>query len=310
MVRIVLVHPAGSNWVPGKKDISATANRMAPIGILSIAAFLERRGHEVLVHDCLGPAAPRGRDANSAAILGLRPDMVGFSVTTSAFLDGWELAKRIKQARPEILTVFGGVHVSSLGAILMEDFEEIDFLCIGEGEVTMAELADGDSPAEIDGLVWKENGRPVTNPPREHIADMDALPFPSYDKLQGFPRGYRLPLFSYIQEPGATMITSRGCPYQCSYCDRSVFKRGYRYNSAERVYEHMQRLGADFGVRHINIYDDLFTTHRGRITTLCEMLIRNPLGMRFNCAVRVGHADDELLKMLKAAGFLQLSVGI
>ncbi|MCP4693386.1 MAG: radical SAM protein, partial [Desulfobacterales bacterium] len=85
---------------------------------------------------------------------------------------------------------------------------------------------------------------------------------------------------------------------------------GYRYNSAERVYEHMQRLGADFGVRHINIYDDLCTPHRGRITTLCEMLIRDPLGMRFNCAVRVGHADDELLKMLKAAGFLQLSVGI
>lgn len=309
-MRIVLVHPAGSNWVPGKRDISATANRMAPIGILSIAAFLEARGHEVFVHDCLGPAAPRGREANAAAVLERKPDMVGFSATTSAFLDGWELARRIKRTRPEIITVFGGVHVSSMGAALMEDFEDIDFLCIGEGEATMAELADGKTPADIDGLVWKNNGRPATNRPREHIADLDSLPFPSYEKLRGFPGGYRLPLFSYIHEPGATMITSRGCPYQCSYCDRSVFKRGYRYNSAERVYEHMRRLGVDFGVRHINIYDDLFTTHRGRITALCEMLIRKPLGMRFNCAVRVGHADDELLKMLKEAGFLQLSVGI
>jgi len=106
------------------------------------------------------------------------------------------------------------------------------------------------------------------------------------------------------------MVTSRGCPYQCSYCDRSVFKRGFRSNSAEYIYEHMKYLRTRFGVRHINIYDDLFTLDRRRIEELCNLLISKPLGMQFNCAVRAGHTDDDLLRLLKDAGFLQLSLGI
>jgi len=309
-MRITLVHPAGSNWVPGKKDLTATANRMAPLGLLSIAAYLEREGHTVFIHDCLGPEAPLGNAANAKIILSHAPDLVGFSATTSGFPDGYELASRIKSESRRIITVFGGVHISAMGTVLLEDYPNIDFLCMGEGEVTLAELADGISPKKIDGLVWRDGEQGVSNPPRTHIPDLDALPFPSYEKLRGFPRGYNLPLFSYILSPGGTMITSRGCPYQCSYCDRSVFKRGYRYNSAEYIYEHLQYLRTRFNVRHVNIYDDLFTMNRPRITKLCELLISKPLGMQFNCAVRVGHADDDLLEMLRHAGFLMLSVGI
>ena len=309
-MRIVLVHPAGSNWIPGRKDITATANRMAPLGLLSIAAYLEREGHEVFVHDCLGPQAVSGTAENVALILGSNPDLVGFSATTSGFLDAWEMATALKSARPAIRTVFGGVHVSALGASLLERFDHIDFLASGEGEATLAALAAGDSPAGIDGLIWKEGGQVVANPPRAPIADLDALPFPAYEKLAGFPRGYNLPLFSYIGFPGATMITSRGCPYQCSYCDRSVFKRGYRANSPAYIYDHMHHLRTRFGVRHINIYDDLFTADRPRIAELCGMLTERPLGVQFNCAVRVGHTDRELLKTLKRAGCLMVSVGI
>lgn len=309
-MRIALVHPAGSNWIPGKKDITATANRMAPLGLLSIAAYLARAGHEVFVHDCLGPKAATGTEANVKKILAFRPDLVGFSATTSGFLDGYDLAAGIKSADPGIQTVFGGVHISAMGGVLLEKFEKIDYLCRGEGELTLAELAAGEDPKQITGLVWRNHGEVVANPPRTNIPDMDTLPFPAYEKLEGFPDGYNLPLFSFILTPGATMTTSRGCPYQCSYCDRSVFKRGYRYNSADYIYDHMKHLRTRFGVRHINIYDDLFTANRDRITRLCDLLTAKPLGMRFNCAVRVGHADDELLGMLKDAGFLQLSVGI
>ncbi len=309
-MRMVLVHPAGSNWIPGKKDITATANRMAPLGLLSIAAFLEKKGHRVFVMDCLGPYATANPDINVKKILEYRPDLVGFSATTSGFLDGYDLAARIKEKRENIKIVFGGVHISSMGKVLLEKFEKIDFLCMGEGEMTLAELASGEKYENIDGLIMRDGDNIVENRPRAHIPDMDSLPFPSYEKLEGFPEKYNLPLFSYILSPGATMTTSRGCPYQCSYCDRSVFKRGYRYNSAGYIYEHMKYLRKRFGVRHINIYDDLFTANRKRITDLCELLIKKPLGMQFNCAVRVGHADDDLLKMLKKAGFLQVSLGI
>ena len=310
MMRIVLVHPTGSNWVPGKKDITAVANRMAPLGLLSMAAYLEREGHEVFVLDCLGPGGSLSNDAYVQSILDKDPHMIGFSATTSGFLDGYDLAVRIKAQRPHIKTVFGGVHISALGSALLDRFRAIDFLCLGEGEITLAELASGTSPADIKGIAYRDGDLPVQNEPRPQIPDLDDLPFPAYEKLQGFPKGYNLPLFSYIHSPGATMVTSRGCPYQCSFCDRSVFSRGYRYNSAVYIYAHAAYLRKRFGVRHVNIYDDLFTTHRNRIAEFCTLLISKPLGMQFNCAVRVGHCDDELLEMLKAAGFLQLSLGI
>ena len=309
-MRIVLVHPAGSNWVPGKTDVTPTANRMAPLGILSMAAFLEQRGHTVRVHDCLGPHALTGAAANARAILDSRPDLVGFSATTSGFLDGYAMAQELKRADSGIVTLFGGVHVSAMGAPLLKAFGDIDYLCLGEGELTLTEVADGRAPKDITGLVWRSGDQPVTNPVRRHIPDLDALPFPAYEKLARFPAHYHLPLFSYTRVPGATMVTSRGCPYRCSYCDRSVFKRGFRFNSADYVYAHLKYLRQRFGIRHVNIYDDLFTTDRKRIAALCQRLIAHPLGMQFNCAVRVGHADDALLDMLKAAGFLQLSLGI
>ncbi|MCJ8501607.1 B12-binding domain-containing radical SAM protein [Desulfatitalea alkaliphila] len=309
-MRIVLVHPAGSNWLAGRKDMTTTANRMAPLGLLSIAAFLEREGHAVAVHDCMGPAAPVGIDANVAQVLAHDPDLVGFSATTSGFLDGYDMARGIKARRPSVGIVFGGVHVSALGAPLLDQFPHIDHLCLGEGERTLAELAAGSAPAAIDGLAWREGGRGVQNKARAHLPELDDLPFPAYEKLAGFPKGYHLPLFSYIQTPGATMVTSRGCPYRCSYCDRSVFKQGFRYNSAAYIYAHMKYLRDRFGVRHINIYDDLFTLNRERIETLCTLLTAKPLGLHFNCAVRVGHADDNLLRMLKAAGCLMVSLGI
>ena len=296
--------------MPVRKVITATADRRAPLGLLSIAAWLDQEGNEIFVHDCLGPHAPKNNSAHVETILGYHPDLVGFSATTSGFLDGYDLAKQIKTAYPNIQTVFGGVHVSSMGRVLLKDFEYIDFLCIGEGEVALADLASGMAPRSIKGLIWRNGAQPATNPARSVITDLATLPFPSYDKLKGFPRGYNLPLFNFILSPGATMVTSRGCPYQCSFCDRSVFKKGYRFNSAEYIYEHMRYLRKQFGVRHINIYDDLFTANRLRILDLCRFLIGKPLGVQFNCAIRVGQIDDTLLKMLKKAGCLMLSLGI
>jgi anaerobic magnesium-protoporphyrin IX monomethyl ester cyclase len=309
-MRIMLVHPAGSNWVPGEKDITATANRMAPLGLLSIAAYLKRSGHQVFIHDCLGPEAPPGIAENVQAVLAAEPELVGFSTTTSSFFDGNDMAALIKQTGLRVKTVFGGVHVSALGAPLLKNFPSIDYLSPGEGEETLAELAAGQNPAEINGLIWRDSEGIVTNAPRSPLPDLDQLPFPDYEGLKGFPRSYNLPLFSFIGFPGATMSTSRGCTYECSYCDRSVFKRTYRYNSPEYIYEHMLHLRRRFGVRHITIYDDLFTLNRPRIFELCRLLTSKPLGIQFNCAVRVGHADNDLLKTLKEAGCLMVSVGI
>jgi len=308
--RIALVHPRGFNWFPGLRDITDIANRMVPQGMLSIAAYLIREGHDVFVYDCLGPGAPVDIDRQVQAILAFQPQMVGFSTTTSSFPDAADIAQKIKERYPDMITVCGGVHVSALKEKLLGSYPAFDYFVAGEGEVTMGELAAGMDPAAVSGLIRREKGVACANEPRAHIANLDDLPFPAYEKLTGFPRDYHLPLFSYSQTPGATMITSRGCMFQCSYCDRSVFQKGFRFNSATYIYEHMKYLRDRFGVRHVNIYDDLFTANKKRIMELCEKLARQPLGMNFNCAVRVGYTDDDLLKMLKGAGGLMVSLGI
>lgn len=310
-MRIVLVHPAGSNWVPGKKDVTGAVNRMPPIGILSIASYIESKSnHKVFIHDCIGPKAPVSIEKNTKIILDFKPDIIGFSTTTSSFMDAYQMTLIIKENNPNIKIIFGGVHVSAIGEELLKEFPYIDYLGMGEGEETLLELMEGVSLNQITGLIYKDGDKIIKNPIRTPIANLDDLPFPAYEKLLGFPKKYNLPLFNYVLFPGATMITSRGCPYQCSFCDRSVFNRGFRYNSAQYIYEHMKYLKKYFGVRHINIYDDLFTANRKRIADLCKLLIDKPLGIQFNCAVRVGHTDDELLKMLKQAGLLMVSLGI
>lgn len=309
-MRVTLVHPAGFNFVPGQPDFTVLANRMAPIGILSLAAWLEKHGHPTAVHDCMGPYAPAGIEANAEQILATNPELVGFSATSSGYMEGADLAAYLKKKRPHLRIIFGNVHVSAIGAPLLEHFPEIDYLCVGEGEGALLDLAEGKPEREIDNLIYRDGEEIKANPRRPRILDLDELPFPAYEKLAGFPHAYHLPLFAYRQRWGATMITSRGCPYTCSFCDRTVFERLYKINSAAYTYAHMQLLRDRFGVRHINFYDDLFTAHKKRVTELCELLIEKPLGMDFNCAIRTGHTSDEMLGLLKKAGALMVSMGI
>ena len=309
-MRVTFVHPAGFNFVPGQPDFSTLANRMAPIGILSLASWLEKHGHECAVHDCLGPYAPTTSEANADQILATEPELIGFSTTTSAFMDAFEIIAQIKRKRNDVKIICGGAHVSAVGEDLLRHFPEIDYLCIGEGEGPMLDLADGVPLNQIDNLVYRDGDRIIANPRRSRIKHLDELPFPAYEKLAGFPEEYHLPMFSYIKRWGATMITSRGCPYTCSFCDRTVFERLYKYNSASYIYEQMKYLRDRFGVHHINIYDDLFTANKKRIDELCELLIEKPLGVHFSCAIRTGHTSDEMLHKLKKAGALMVSMGI
>lgn len=308
-MRVTLVQPSGFNFIPGQPDFSVLANRLAPVGILSLAAWLEQHGHPTAVYDCLGPEAPSSLAAQAIQILATQPELVGITATTSGFMDAVDLATQLKAARPELRVVVGGPHASSLGAPLLESFPELDALCLGEGEGPLLDLVEGKVLADIPNLVWRDGERIVSNPRRARLLNLDDLPFPAYEKLAGFPERYHLPLFSYAQRFGATMITSRGCPYTCSFCDRTVFEHQYRFNSPAYIYAHMKHLRDHFGVYHINIYDDLFTANQGRVAELCQRLIDEPLGMNFNCIIRAGHTSDELLRLLKQAGCLLVSLG-
>ena len=209
--------------------------------------------------------------------------------------------------------MFGGAHVSALKEKILEDFPEVDYSVIGEGEVTLTELmkSKGEDAAAIEGLVYRDaDGSVCVNAFRTKLVELDSLPFPAYSKLAGFPDTYKLPIFNYPKTPNTSCISSRGCPYACSYCDRSVFRRTFRFNSAEYLHEHMRYLKKKFGIRHVNFYDDQFTFHRKRVQAFCELMMKKPLNMTFNCAVRADHIDKELILMMKKAGCWMISLGI
>jgi radical SAM superfamily enzyme YgiQ (UPF0313 family) len=208
--------------------------------------------------------------------------------------------------------VFGGAHACTVGAALLDSFPSIDYLIIGEGEVSFSELVNANfqGVASIPGIGYRLNGAGTLSSVRENIPDLDTLPFPAYHLLPGFPKRYNLPLFSYPHAPNTSIISSRGCPYQCSYCDRSVFSRGFRFNSPAYIHEHLAYLHRDFGIRHVFFYDDLFTYDRKRIEELCILKEKKNLPVGYNCIARLEHIDEELLALLKRSGCWQVNFGI
>lgn len=308
--KILLVHPLGYRADAAGQDISRIANIMPPLGLASIAAYLEQRGTGADIVDCY--ARPDSDRAIRDYLLAEKPAFIGLSCTTSSFHDGIRIAQMARQTVPGIQTVFGGPHVSALKEQLFANFPAMDYAVIGEGEETMAELirCGRDDPSSVKGIIYRKGSEVSFTGYRDKGLVLDDLPFPAYEKLAGFPNSYMLPIFNYPQTPNTSCISSRGCPYACSYCDRSVFRRSFRYNSAGYLYEHLRYLRERFGIRHINFYDDQFTFNRQRVEEFTGMMIDRPLGMTFNCAVRAEHIDRELLVRMKSAGCWMMSLGI
>lgn len=309
--KILLIHPLGYSAKLAKNDVSRLANIMPPLGLASISAYLTSKGQENDIIDCY--AHPDSDGLIGEYLQKYQPEFVGFSCTTSSFFDGERLAVLAKNIVPTIKVVFGGVHVSALKEEVLNRYPALDYIVVGEGEETLLQLVTTapEMLAEVKGLARRdEAGRGVFNGQRTDLLDLDTLPFPDYGKLTGYPEAYSLPIFNYPKTPNASCISSRGCPYTCSYCDRSVFRRTFRFNSAGYLYRHLQFLQQEYGVKHLNFYDDQFTFNRQRVVDFCMKIIENPLGMTFNCAARAEHLDAKLLALMKQAGCWMISLGI
>jgi radical SAM superfamily enzyme YgiQ (UPF0313 family) len=285
------------------------ANLMPPLGLASLAAYVEPSGFRADIIDCF--ARPDSGQLIEEYVGRHQPRFVGATCTTAGFLDAARIFRRVKELSPETRCIAGGPHVSALRERIVHDFPEVDYVVVGEGETPLRRLMEADGqPEGIAGLVYREGGQVVFSGFQKDLLDLDTLPLPAYHRIEGFPRRYQLPIFNYPKTPNTSCISSRGCPYQCSYCDRSVFRRTFRYNGAEYLYRHLQVLRRQFGIRHINFYDDQFTFQRDRVVAFCRRMIDAPLGMTFNCAVRAEHVDPELLALMKAAGCWMISLGI
>jgi radical SAM superfamily enzyme YgiQ (UPF0313 family) len=283
---------------------------MPPAGLISIAAWLEQHGTSTTILD--GYAHPAPLEDWVDRIRSRAPDFLGISATTSSFLEGVELASAVKRASPRTRVVYGGVHVSALYRRCLEEHPEIDLIVVGEGEEAFQAIVErnGRDLDDVPGIAYRRGSDIEFTGLREPTLPLDSLPFPAYEKLEGFPHAYPLPIFNFPSSPSTSVVSSRGCPYSCTYCDRSVFRRSFRYNSPRYMLEHLKVLRWRYGIRHVTFYDDIFTANRKRVEAFCDLMVSENPGVTFTCAVRANQIGEDLVRRLADAGCWQVSFGV
>ena len=283
-----------------------------PLGIMYLASVLRGKGHEVKLWDLR--LKPERTDWIEEELRRFSPEIVGLSALTQESVSLHRIAG-VARKIPGVSTVItGGPHPSYYSEIVLAD-PNIDYVVVGEGEETMGELVDfltaGKNPGSVKGIIYRENGKAVRNESRPYIENLDQLSFPAWDLIninayQKVKRMGNLPKRRYM-----AVMTSRACPYGCTYCHK-LFGKGFRPRSPESVISEMETLYRDHGIREFEIVDDIFNLDLPRVEEITRQIRER--GWRIKLAFPNGLRGDRLnfstLKNLKSAGtyFIALAV--
>lgn len=283
-----------------------------PIGLASLAAVTRKEGYRTFIVDSevLGLTPQMACDA----ILQHGPEVVGFTAVTVSVHNAAAVASLIKQRDPKVTTLIGGHHFTAVPKETMDLFPSFDIGVVGEGEVTIVELLDAlkgnRELRSVKGLCLRDGKDYILTGLRERIPDLDVLPLPAWDLLPKIDEFYCPPVHTVKRLPATNLVTSRGCPSQCIFCDRTVYgNRGTAY-SAGRVLAMMRDLHDNYGIREIQFRDDNFTVFRKRLIELCGLLKEAKLDIVWSCAGRVDMVTPEILNMMKEAGCWQIWYGV
>ena len=228
-------------------------------------------------------------------------------------VDAIEALRKVHEANPGTTLVMGGYHSTFAAEKILRDYPFVDYVIKGEAERAFPDLLDrlesGTSAADVEGITFVEDGRAVSQP-LAVIQDLDALPFPDRSLLGDLEYGYFHQNIRLTYGKFTTIVTSRGCPYACTYCSCAAFsQRHWRARSATDVADELEGLH-DQGYENVVFVDDNFTLKKSRVTELCEEIRRRKIRMRFYCEGRVDNAPYELLRTMKRAGFDVMYFGV
>lgn len=300
-MRIALINPLSPYF---ERRRFARDNADFPAGLGSIAGYLRRDGHTA------GIFIPDTRSMQMKRVWQrlqeFKPDIVGLSAVTSNFMEAGKVAAEVKR-RFGCPVIMGGPHPTALPRSTLEGLPGLDAVIIGEGELPMAALAaQFDRRGSVDfgaipGAAFISGGEYRENPRPELISDMDSLPFPALDLLDGGARPH----------PTGKILTSRGCPGQCTFCANTGLGRKFRPFSPERVVEEIIYQKKTYGVWNFHIHDDCFTADPERVSRICDLILQKRLSLNWDAAGRVNTLLDEaLLRKMKRAGCMAMQLGI
>ena len=279
-----------------------------PLGISSLAAFLENNGYTVDVIDCqvLNLTQKELEDEFRR----LQPDLVGVSAATLTYEPALEIVKSAKRACPNCLTVLGGPHVTVMDERTVSESQETDVVVRGEGELTLLELAQLSTNSnlknlqDVAGITFRKNGKVFRTPDRPFIQNIDALPHPTLKHFQ-------LSKYRILGKTYLPIITSRGCPFQCAFCLSSqMCGKSFRARSPENVLDELEWLKNTYKADAFTFYDDTFTFDRARALEICEEMKKRKFITPWDCRTRVDRVNKEVLATLSNANCQLIHFGV
>jgi len=285
-----------------------------PMGLLYISASLKRAGyHDIrLLH--LDLDLPSDEEL-SALLTSYAPDIVGISAITAEAVSLHRVAAAARKVLPKALVVAGGAHPTGYPEDCLKD-PNVDAVIRNEGEQTFLELVKakelGISYADLAGLSLREDGRIRHNEPREFLKDLDSLPMPDWEAADLERYGRFIPHSPFLHTRRyANVVTSRGCPFGCTFC-HNIMGKAFRAHSPARVVAELRHLAVDLGIRDIEFSDDIFNLDLVRAKAVMRGIIDAGLGLNLflSNGVRADAMDEELAELMRRAGVRYLCVAV
>lgn len=300
----------------GYKHFDDFASTCFPIGTASLAAVLRQHGHEVRALDA--NALFLDAAETSEKILLEKPEYLCVSSFTCCMDCINATISMVNKQDSSIKVVVGGHHANAFPKRTLLDNEGIDFVVKGEGEETLSILINhleknGNKELEsIDGIVFRGGNEIIENKNRPFISDLDKLPFPAYDlfpmekyKVHGWAAWH-----SGIRTPYGSVVTTRGCPYNCVFCATGLWGHKQRRRRPGNVIKEIDFLVKQYKIKFLSIFDDTFSLNRNHAIEICSLLIERDYGLSIYCSTRADYLDEELLDLMYKAGFRWLGFGI
>ncbi len=306
---VLLINPSMEDVYKGT-FLKNSVPHYPPINLLIVAGALRDNGIPVSLLDLDHISAEKRYDILKEEIKRLQPTLIGVTFTSTLYGQCVKIAEIAKEINKDSVLVAGGSHASSKPEELVQK-TLYDMAIVGEGEFALAEVmqTQREKWPLIKGLVYKnEAGKLIKTEKRPFIQNLDELPFPLYKLIN--IQDYHVPPSFCRKSPVATMETSRGCVWGCTYCNKSVFGRNFRFKTPERTVLEIEQLVA-LGYKEIHINDDMFTTSKDRVKKICRMLIEKNIKITWACpnGIRADRVDKELLSLMKQAGCYRVSFG-
>lgn len=288
MKNIVLIDPEGYT-------------RGLNVGLGYLSAILVKNEYNLKVLDYNNNARKKDKRLESVR----KADFVGISIKTLTVENGVNLARKIKQVNKDVKIVCGGPHVILDGLDFLKEHEEFDIGVVGEGEEALLEIVSGKDLNEIKGIIYRSKRDIFSTPRMEWNKNLDEIPFPNYDYFDSVPE--------VIKSAGYPILTSRGCPFNCTYCSvREISGRAWRARSPQNILDELHHAKDKHKIKEFYIVDDNFTLNMNRAKDFCQMLVSEKMNLNWSCpnGVRADSLDKELLCLMKESGCTSISLGI